>query len=215
MLGGLLALTDWPELGLLAQEGPKEDRVVRLMEEYTNAPGRRAMRGRSATWWFAISIPVGAEVSIDGMGSVIGIVRGTSDRPRIMVDAHMDELGLMVQYIRPDGFIVFKSLGYPDHWLSGQALGHPHQPRAGLCPHWRSAICTFGRRKNASTGVPREEIVLDVGAASKEEAEQLGIRPGDLIAPVSPFTVMAHQRYAAKAWDDRVGVRSCSKRCAN
>ena len=53
--------------------------------------------------------------------------------------------------------------------------------------------------------MPREDIFLDVGAGSKEEAEALGIRPGDPIAPASSFAVLAQGRYAGKALDDRVG----------
>jgi putative aminopeptidase FrvX len=204
ILAGLWVLTATFGVGLLAQGGHKEDRVVRLMEEYTNAPGPSGYEGPVRELVVRDLRSAGAEVSIDGMGSVIGVVRGTSDRPRIMVDAHMDELGLMVQYIRPDGFIVFKTLGYPDQWLIDK--------RWVILTHQGPLFALTGARdvhvwpaEERQRGVPRDEIVLDVGATSREEAEQLGIRPGDFIAPVSPFTVMAHNRYAAKAWDDRVG----------
>ncbi len=205
MLGGLLVLTAIAGLGLLAQGGANEDRVVRLMEEYTNAPAPTGDEGAVRKLVVRDLQSFGAEVSIDGMGSVIGVVRGTSDRPRIMVDAHMDEVCLMVQYIRPDGFIAFKTLSYPDQWLSDK--------RWVILTNQGPVFALTGARdihvwpaEERARGVPREEIVLDVGATSKEEAEQLGIRPGDFIAPVSPFTVMAHKRYAAKAWDDRVGL---------
>ena len=51
-----------------------------------------------------------------------------------------------------------------------------------------------------------EDLFIDVGARSREEAEAMGIRPGDPIAPWSPFTVLGENRYAAKAWDDRAGL---------
>jgi putative aminopeptidase FrvX len=205
ILGGVWVLTISAGLGLLAQGGGREDRVVQLMEEYTNAPGPSGGEGAVRELMVRDLRSAGAEVSIDGMGSAIGVVRGASDRPRIMVDAHMDELGLMVQYIRPDGFIAFKTLGYPDPWLIDK--------RWVILTNKGPVIALTGARdvhvwpaEERARGVPRDEIVLDVGATSKEEAQQLGIRPGDFISPISPFTVMAHQRYAAKAWDDRVGL---------
>jgi len=190
---------------LLAQQGANEDKVVKLMEEYTNAPGPSGGEGAVRDLVVRDLRAAGSEVSIDGMGSVIGVVRGASDHPRIMVDAHMDELGLMVQYIRPDGFIVFKTLGYPDQWLIDK--------RWVILTNQGPVQAVTGARdvhiwpaEERPRGVPREDIVLDVGAASREEAQQMGIRPGDFIAPVSPFTVIGHHRYAAKAWDDRVGL---------
>jgi endoglucanase len=189
---------------LLAQDAAG-DRVVRLMEEYTNAPAPSGDEGLVRNLVMRDLHSLGAEVSIDGLGSVIGVVRGASDRPRIMLDAHMDEVSLMVSYIRPDGFVAFKSVTYPDVWLSDKrwVILTRRGPVFGITG--ARDVHAWPATERAA-GVPREDIVLDVGAASKEQAEQLGIRPGDAIAPVSPFTVMAHQHYAAKAWDDRVGL---------
>jgi endoglucanase len=54
----------------------------------------------------------------------------------------------------------------------------------------------------------REQMFIDVGAASKRDAEErLGIRPGDPISPDSRFTELSGgELYLAKAWDDRVGL---------
>lgn len=204
MAAGLSVLIVCVSLGLLAQGGANGDPVMRRMEEYTNAPAPSGNEEAVRNLVMRDLRSLGAEVSVDGMGSVFGVVRGTSDRPRIMVDTHMDELGLMVQYIRPDGFIVFKTLGYPDQWLIDK--------RWVILTSQGPIFAVSGARdvhvwpaEERARGVPREDIVLDVGATSREEAEQIGIRPGDFIAPISPFTVMAHHRYAAKAWDDRVG----------
>jgi putative aminopeptidase FrvX len=205
ILASLLGLTLSAGFTLPGQEGAKQDRVVRLMEEYTNAPGPSGDEGAVRDLVVRDLHSLGAEVSIDGMGSVIGVIHGASETPRIMVDAHMDEVGLMVEYIRPDGFVAFKAVSYPDVWLIDK--------RWVILTHKGPVFAITGARdvhvwpaEERPSGVPREDIVLDVGATSKAEAEQLGIRPGDFIAPASPFTVMAHERYAAKAWDDRVGL---------
>jgi len=205
VLAGVMALTAAAATRLQAQGGVKDDRVVRLMEEYTNAPAPSGDEGAVRELVLRDFHAAGLAVSIDGMGSVIGVLRGASDGPRIMVDAHMDEVSLMVQYIRPDGFIAFKTQSYPDEWLSDK--------RWVILTRQGPVYAVTGARdvhvwpaEERPRGVPRADIVLDVGATSKQEAEQLGIRPGDFIAPVSPFTVMAYGRYAAKAWDDRVGL---------
>lgn len=203
-LVGLCVLAVWMGMSILAQGGPHEDRVVRLMEEYTNAPAPPGYEGPVRSLLVRDLRSAGAEVSSDGLGSVIGIVHGAADRPRIMVDAHMDEVGLMVQYIRPDGFIAFKTMGFPDQWLVDKRWIIVTQKGPVFALTGARDVHVWPAEERAR-GVPREEIVIDVGATSKEEVERLGIRPGDPIAPLSPFTVMANNRYAAKAWDDRVG----------
>ncbi|GIS64978.1 MAG: hypothetical protein CM1200mP3_12260 [Chloroflexota bacterium] len=62
--------------------------------------------------------PLSDSLSTDGIGSLIA-AKGVSERkPKVMISAHMDEVGLMVRYITEDGFIKFQTLG---GWLD-QAL---------------------------------------------------------------------------------------------
>ena len=183
-----------------------QDPVVQLLEALTNAPGPSGFEGPVRDIVTGRLNELGAEISHDGLGSVIGRFAGPPDSPRVMVTAHMDEVGLLVQYIRPDGFIKFKTLG---GWLD-QALIDQRwviNTRDGLV-HGVSGIRTIhvtpGSERNQVWG--RDTISIDVGATSQADAERIGIRPGDPIAPWSPFTVLANDRYAAKAWDDRVGL---------
>ena len=183
-----------------------QDPVVQLLEALTNAPGPSGFEGPVRDIVTGGLNELGAEISHDGLGSLIGRFDGPPGSPRVMVTAHMDEVGLLVQYIRPDGFIKFKTLG---GWLD-QALIDQRwviNTRDGLV-HGVSGIRTIhvtpGSERNQVWG--RDTISIDVGATSKADAERMGIRPGDPIAPWSPFSVLANDRYAAKAWDDRVGL---------
>src|SRR5437016_13171589 len=96
-----------------SQPSPQShDRVVQLLKELTEAPGppgyeepvRKIMTDRMRAFT--------DKISYDGLGSVIA-QQGDAG-PRIMLDAHMDELGGMVRHIRPDGFLPMEMLGY---WL--------------------------------------------------------------------------------------------------
>jgi endoglucanase len=189
---------------LMAQVQP-QDRVARLMEELTGAPAPSGFEGPVREILAREFRAAGADVSTDGLGSVIGILRGSTEHPRIMLAAHMDEVGLLVRYIMPEGFIKFQTLG---GWLDQALVGQrwviltrkgPLQAVSGLLsPH-------IMPREQRTRVFPSDEVFLDVGARSKEQAEALGIRPGDPIVPWSPFAVLGNNRYAAKAIDDRVG----------
>ena len=183
-----------------------QDPVVQLLEALTNAPGPSGFEGPVRDIVTIGLNELGAEISHDGLGSVIGRFDGPPGSPRVMVTAHMDEVGLLVQYIRPDGFIKFKTLGgwldqalIDQRWVINTRDGRVHGV-SGI----RTIHVTPGSERNQVWG--RDTIFIDVGATSQADAERLGIRPGDPIAPWSPFTVQANDRYAAKAWDDRVGL---------
>ena len=187
-------------------QGQSPDPVVDLLAALTNAPGASGFEGPVRDIVRSRLMELGGEISHDGLGSVIGRFAGPPDSPRVMVTAHMDEVGLLVQYIRPDGFIKFKTLG---GWLN-QALVDQRwilNTRDGLI-HGVSGIRTIHvTRGSERTRVwDSNELFIDVGATSRSDALAMGIRPGDPIAPWSPFTVLANDRYAAKAWDDRVGL---------
>ena len=193
-------------IGAGSLDAQSEDRVVKLMEELTNAPGPSGFEGPVRQVVERELRALGASISHDGLGSVIGEVKGPNGGPRIMVTAHMDEVGLMVQHIRSDGFLRFKKLGgwfdqalVDQRWTIVTKSG-PLMGVSGL----RTIHVTPREVRNRVW--PLEDLFIDVGARSREEAEAMGIRPGDPIAPWSPFTVLGENRYAAKAWDDRAGL---------
>jgi len=185
-----------------SSQPPAQDRLVQLLKELTEAPGppgyeeavRKIMADRFK--------PLADSVTYDGLGSVIA-QQGNSG-PRIMLDAHMDELGGMIRRIRPDGLISMQMLGY---WLSA-AL--PDQrwviigskgPVLAVTDIWDAHIAPHNPQ-----GQPQsQDLYLDTGARSAEDVAKLGITPGDPVVPVSDFAVLANNRYLGKAWDDRVG----------
>jgi putative aminopeptidase FrvX len=182
-----------------------KDRVARLLEELANAPGPSGFEGAVRAILTREMRAAGLEVSTDGLGSVIGVLRGGADAPRIMLAAHMDEVGAVVRYITPEGMVKFQMLG---GWLDQALVDQrwtiltnkgPVTAVSGL----RSVHITSTEDRTRVT--PRDDIFLDVGARSKQEAEALGIGVGDPIVPVSPFTELANGRYVSKALDDRVG----------
>ena len=94
------------------------DRVSRLLEELSNAPGPSGFEGPVREIMVREMHALGLETSTDGLGSVIGVLTGSSERPRIMLAAHMDEVGAILRYVTPEGMVKFQPVG---GWLD-QAL---------------------------------------------------------------------------------------------
>ena len=181
-----------------------QDRVVQLLKEITDAPGPPGYEEPVRKIMVEHMKPYADHISYDGLGSVIAQQGNTG--PRIMVDAHMDELGGVIRRVRPDGFLSMEMLGY---WLD-QAL--PDQrwvilgskgPVQAVTDLWDAHIAP--PEAHAHTAIPRNSLYLDVGAHNASDVEALGISPGDPVAPVTDFAELANGRYLAKAWDDRVG----------
>lgn len=185
---------------LLSLPALAQDQLIDLMKQFTEAPAPPGAEGSVRKLYVEQMKPYADKISYDGLGSVIAQLG--SSGPRIMVDAHMDELGALVRTIRPDGYLSMQMLGYwldaalPDQrWVILGSKG----PVLGIT-ELVDAHVAGGRM------VQPKEFFLDVGARNAAEAAALGISPGDPVAPVSPFAELADHRYLAKAWDDRVGI---------
>ena len=189
-----------------AAPAPSLDATAQLLKALSEAPGPPAFEEEVRRLVVAEFTALGATIEYDGLGSVLATLPGAASGPRIMVTAHMDEVGLMVQHITADGFIRVKTLG----GILEQAL--PDQ-RWTVLGRNGPVVAVTGLRTTHVLGAAQRGVVwslddtfLDVGATSRDEVERLGIRPGDGIAPKSEFLVMPNGRYAGKAWDDRVGL---------
>jgi endoglucanase len=142
------------------------------------------------------------EVTVDAMGNVLTVKRGTGrQRMRVMVAAHMDEIGLMVVGYDGDGFLQVRTVGGIDPRLLPGTLfqiGPDSIPGViGLKP------IHLVKNNEEQKVVQVEDLVLDIGAKSKDEAAKL--------APLGTYASFATEFremgriVSGKAFDDRVG----------
>jgi len=194
-----------------------QDRTVTLLQQITDAAGPPGFEEPIRKVMVDAMKPFAASLTFDGLGSIIA-TQGTTG-PRVMVDAHMDELGGMIRRITPRGLLTMQMLG---GWLD-QAL---------VDQRW--IIIGSKGPVRAITGIrdihvvpadertrvyPRDSLFLDVGATTEAEVTAMGIAPGDPVVPDAPFTILnGTDNYLAKGWDDRVGcavVVEAMRRLAN
>jgi len=142
----------------------------------------------------------------DNLGSVFGVKEGQEDGPRIMVAGHMDEVGFMVTQITDNGMLRFQPLG---GWWNQVMLA----TRVDVITNEKTIPGVIGSipphllsEELRSKPMEIKNMLIDIGADSKDDALTLGIRPGQQIVPFSPFTPMANdKKMMAKAWDNRYG----------
>jgi len=195
-------------VGLLAAPfGIKaQDATQQLLQILADAPGPPGYEEPVRKIMVERMTPLADKISYDGLGSVIA-TQGSSG-PRVMIDAHMDELGAMVRRITPDGFLTMQMLGgwldealVDQRWVIWGSKG-PVKATSGI----RDAHLTGAGERDKLINT-RDLIYLDVGAKNAEEVRQMGVQPGDPIVPDAPFTVLnGTQNYLGKGWDDRAGL---------
>jgi len=182
-----------------------QNKAISLLQELTEAhsvPGHedevRAI--------FVDELESHGELSSDGSGSVFC---ESGSGPRVMVAGHMDEVGFLVQNITLDGFLQFVAVGgWWEHSLLSQRVEIRTRRGDKIVGVVASKPPHFLPASQRSQIIPLDQMFIDVGASSREEAERdMGIHIGDPIAPVSAFTPMSREDYfMAKAFDNRVGM---------
>lgn len=181
------------------------DRTQTLLQRLSDAPGPPGAEEPVRAIMVAEMKPFATQpLHYDGMGSVIA--QQGSAGPRIMIDAHMDELGGMVRRITPQGFLSMQMLGgwldqalVDQRWIILGSKGPIHAVTGIRDIH----VIPLDERGKV---FPREQVFLDIGAHDAKEAADLGIEPGDPVVPDSPFIALnGTPNYLGKGWDDRIG----------
>jgi putative aminopeptidase FrvX len=146
------------------------------------------------------------ELIQDNLGSIFGVKNGPENSPRVMVAGHMDEVGFMVTQITDNGMIRFQPLG---GWWSQVLLAQRVQiltdngPIVGVIGSIPPHLLDETKRKKP---MEIKNMMIDIGADDRDDAKKIGIRPGQQIVPICPFTPMSNEKkILAKAWDNRYG----------
>ena len=144
------------------------------------------------------------EIHEDPMGNLIAVKKG--NKFRVMLAAHMDEIGLMVKYIDEKGFLRFAALGgwfgptlYNQRVILHAADGLVYGVIGGKPVH----MMNDEERKK---GVKIDDMFIDVGAVNRDEVANLGIDVGTPITIDREFRELANSRVTGKAFDNRAGV---------
>jgi endoglucanase len=182
------------------------DKVELLLQELTEANGVSGYEGEVRQIMRRELAGLTDEIQCDKMGSILGSKKGAKAGPRIMVVAHMDEIGFMVREITKEGYIKFLPLG---GWWGHVALGQ----RMRIITSRGPVIGVVGSKpphllppKEREKVIEIKEMFIDVGVQEKFDVKKrLGIKLGDPIIPDSQFTVMGNKKmYMSKAFDNRM-----------
>lgn len=179
--------------------------LAEMLEKLSNACGVAGREDEVRGLMKKFLKPYADEVKEDKLGNVIGTKKGKKNAPKVMLAAHMDEIGLLVKTISKEGFLQFTKIGGIDDriLLAQKVMVHTEkEPVHGIIGSKPPHIQKEEERKKI---LACDELFIDVGALSQEEARKMGVKIGDPVSFDIKFAKVGKDIVIGKAFDDRVG----------
>ena len=140
-------------------------------------------------------------LSTDALGNLIAVKSGKKPNKKIVLFAHMDEVGMMVTKIGSDGLIKFSPIGIDARVLHGRRvrIGEGNVPGVIGAKVWHHM-----KASERDAEMKADNLYIDIGASDKDEAAAV-VSPGDSITFDDPFCEMGEGFLVSRALDDRIG----------
>ncbi|NLW14864.1 MAG: M42 family metallopeptidase [Erysipelothrix sp.] len=150
---------------------------------------------------------MGYEVIYDNLGSIAAFKKSkVKDAPKVMVLGHMDEVGFLVKDITSTGVLKIHPVG---GWFSQTLLAHRVQVTNRNGQVFKGSIGSIPPHmlspQDRAKPMEIDQMIVDIGATSKEELLSWGVQIGDMVVVNGPFEKLNDKRILAKAFDNRYG----------
>lgn len=148
------------------------------------------------------------EVTVDGIGNVTATLKGNKPGPKVVVTAHMDEVGFIVKKVEKNGLLRFEKLGgHDDRILLAQKVlvRSKKGAKLGIIGTISAHYQKFDDPKKVRN---YRQLYVDVGASSSSEIAEMGIEVGDPITWDSKLEFLGDEqngKIVGKGFDDRAG----------
>lgn len=175
------------------------------LEKLSNACGVTGREEEVRNLLIKLMKPYADEITVDKLENVIAIKKGRKGSPRVMIAAHMDEIGLMVKTITKEGFLQFAKMGGIDDRILLAQKVIVHTQKGSLLGVIGSKPPHIQKEEERKKVITYDQLFIDVGAENLEGAKKLGVRVGDPVSFDVKYAKLTSDVVTGKAFDDRVG----------
>ena len=178
--------------------------IKSLLEKLSNAHGISGWEGSIQQIVREEIAPYVDEVRLDKLGNLIATKKGVT--PSIMIEAHADEIGLMIKHVDEKGFLRFIRIGgwFDQTLLNQRVIIHTRSgPITGVIGCKPPHVMKDEDRKKV---IEAKDMFIDIGCISQKEVEDLGILPGTPVSIDRTFASLQGDRVTGKAFDNRAGL---------
>lgn len=189
---------------MAAKKNENLEKISATLEEFSNAYGISGFEKNVRDMLIKKIKPYVDEIRVDNMGNMIATRHGKG--PRVMLAAHMDEIGFMVKYVDDDGYIYFsRSGGWFDQTLLNQRV-IVHTDKGDLFGVIGSKAPHVMKPEERSKVVEIRTMYIDIGAKDKQDVEKAGVEIGNTVTIDRKYQRLMNNLVSGKALDDRTGV---------
>jgi endoglucanase len=182
---------------------------LKFLKDLTEAPSPSGFEQPAAKVFREFVSEYADSVETNVMGSVHAVLKGTGDGPSVMLAGHIDEVGMMVNYITPEGFVACKSIGGVDAAVLPGIRVDVHTKGGvlrGVMGRMPIHLIDDDQRKSVTK---LEKLFIDLGLPADKVKEQ--VRIGDPITFAVGFETFGDGMAVSRAFDDKMGAYICAR----
>ncbi len=178
---------------------------LKFLETLVNTPSPSGHEARGQRVWMDYVQSYTDDIQSDAYGNVVAWLNKGCGGSRLMLAAHADEIGMVVNYIDDNGFIYVRRLGGVDAAITKAQRVHLHSAN-GLVKGVVGNVAPHLTKQEGERKVPKiEDLFIDIGASSRKDAEKL-VRIGDPITLADQFDLLRGDLAVGRAFDNRIGT---------
>ncbi len=182
-----------------------EKKELEFLEELLITPSPTGYESGGQRVWMEYISDYSDKVESDSYGSAIGKLEVNPDVMTVMLEAHADEIGMVVQHIDDKGFVFINKLGGSDSTIARARKVFVHSKKGRVSGVTGNTAIHLQDNKNGGGKQPSwKDIYVDIGATNKEEALEM-IQIGDPITYTEELEFLNDDVISARALDNRIG----------
>ncbi|MEO6328555.1 MAG: M42 family metallopeptidase [Ginsengibacter sp.] len=177
-----------------------------FLRNYINSPSPVGFESGGQKIWIEYVRSFVDSTFTDAYGTAVGIINA-SEKFKVVIEAHVDEICWFVNYITPEGLIYLKRNGGVDHQIapSQRVWIHGKKGPVKAVFGWPAIHTRMSNSDNKETQPKVDNLFLDCGARTKKEIEDLGIHIGAVATYEAGFEEIAYNYFIGRAFDNRIG----------
>ncbi|NGP76761.1 M42 family metallopeptidase [Balneolaceae bacterium YR4-1] len=182
-------------------ESPEFD----FLEELLVTPSPTGFESAGQKVWKNYVEEYADEVQTDTYGSAVAKLNTSFDVITVMIEAHCDEIGMIVQHITDDGYVFINKLGGSDSTIARAKRVFIHSRDGIVSGVVGNTAIHLQDKKNGGGKQPEwKDIYVDIGAKSREEALKM-VQIGDPITYSDDYEYLSDDIITGRALDNRIG----------